>query len=159
MAAAAKKQGFIVDDGMVLEYIALISGDAQFSPADLDRINRKVNQTSLDIVKQHLQTELLAMQMDRLSSVGMNLPPNPTEAISFYGRSAERIECEVIPIPVEDFVSKVTETPSDNVLRELYKEGKNELPDPFGKSQASKSIEKSTFNISLPKRKRFCKMK
>ena len=131
LAAAAEEQGFIVDDGMVKEYIALISGDAQFSNADLERINRKVNQTSLDIVKKHIQTELLAMQMDRLSSVGLNLPPNPTEAISLYGRTAERIECEVIAVPVKDFVSKVTATPPDNELRELYKEGKNSLPNRF----------------------------
>ena len=100
MAQAAQKQGFVVGDGMVSEYIALISGDAQFSRADLEVINRGVNQVSLDVVKEHLKIELLAMQMNRLSTVGMNLPPNPSEAISLYGRTAERIECEVIPIAV-----------------------------------------------------------
>ena len=138
MAQAAEKQGFVVSDGMVSEYIALVSGDAQFSNADLERINRSVNQTSLDIVKKHLQVELMAMQMGGLSAVGMNLPPNPTEAISLYGRTAERIECEVIPIQVKDFVSKVTATPTDKELRELYKEGKNDLPDPYGEKPGFK---------------------
>ena len=137
-AKAAEKQGFVVDNGLVDEYIALISGDAQLSPTDLDRINRSVNQTSLDVVKKHLQIELLAMQMGNLSAVGMNLPPNPTEGISLYGRTAERIECEVIPVPVKDFVGKVTATPTDTELRELYNKGKNDLVDPFGKEPGFK---------------------
>ena len=139
LAKAAENQGFVVSDRMVEEYIAAVSGDAQFSSADLDRINRNVNQTSLDVVKQHLGLELLAMQMGSLSTVGMNLQPNPTEAISLFGRTtAERIECEVIPIVVDDFVSKVTATPSDSELRELYKKGKNDLPDPLGKDPGFK---------------------
>ena len=132
MAQAAQKQGFVVSDQMVTEYILLVSGDAQFSNRDLEAINRNVNQTSLEVVKDHLKVELLAMNMHGLSAVGMSLPPNPTEAISLYGRTAERIECEVIPIPVKDFVSQVSGTASDEELRKLYKEGKNELPDPYG---------------------------
>ena len=104
LAKSAEDQGFMVGDGMVDEYIALISGAAQFSEADLRKINRSVNSTSLDVVKEHLKIELKAMQMGRLSVVGMSLPPNPTEAISLYGRTAERIECEVIPVAVSDFV-------------------------------------------------------
>ena len=132
MAQAAKDQGFVVSDQMVTEYIALMSGDAQFNNADLEVINRKVNQTSLDIIKKHLKVELLAMQMGGLSSVGMNMLPNPTEAISLYGRTSEKIECEVLPIAVKDFMGEVSEKPSDSELRELYKEGKDDLPDPKG---------------------------
>ena len=138
MAQAAQKQGFVVGDGMVSEYIALISGDAQFSRADLEVINRGVNQVSLDVVKEHLKIELLAMQMSRLSTVGMNLPPNPSEAISLYGRTAERIECEVIPIAVDDFVNKVTEQPSDGELRKLFKMGKNDFADITGEKPGFK---------------------
>ena len=132
MAQAAKDQGFVVSDQMVMEYIALMSGDAQFNNADLEVINRKVNQTSLDIIKKHLKVELLAMQMGGLSSVGMNMLPNPTEAISLYGRTSEKIECEVLPIAVKDFMGEVSAKPSDSELRELYKEGKDDLPDPKG---------------------------
>ena len=58
LAKAAEDQGFMVGDGMVDEYIALISGAAQFSEADLRKINRSVNSTSLDVVKEHLKVEL-----------------------------------------------------------------------------------------------------
>ena len=155
LAQAGREQGFVVGDEMVKEYIALISGDAQFSNTDLDRINRSVNQTSLDVVKKHLETELLAMQMGRLSTVGMNLPPNPTEAISLYGRTAERIECEVIPIPVEDFVSKVTATPPESELRELYREGKEDLPDPFGEKPGFKVDRKINVQYFVAKAETF----
>ena len=132
MAQAAKKQGFVVDDAVVKEYILLVSGDAGFSDGQLDAINRKVNQTSIEVVRDHLKTELLAMQMASLSAVGMFLPPNPTEAISLYGRTAERIDCEVIPIPVKDFMSEVSATPPEKELQELYQEGRDDLPDPLG---------------------------
>ena len=138
MAQAAQKQGFVVGDAMVSEYVALISGDAQFSKADLEVINRSVNQVSLDVVNEHLKIELLAMQRAWLSMVGMNLPPNPTEAISLYGRTAERIECEVIPVAVSDFIDKVTDEPSDSELRELFKEGKNDFVDRTGEKPGFK---------------------
>ena len=155
LAKAAEDQGFMVGDGMVDEYIALISGAAQFSEADLRKINRSVNSTSLDVVKEHLKVELKAMQMNRLSVVGMSLPPNPTEAISLYGRTAERIECEVIPVAVSDFVDKVTAEPSDSELRELFKEGKNDLPDFTGEKPGFKLGRKINVQYFVANAERF----
>lgn len=142
LAQAAKDQGMVVSDGMIRDYITMVSSDAGFSDQDLYKINREVNQTSLDIVKEHLKFELLAMQMSRLTQVGMSLIPNPTEAMSLYARTAEKIECEVIPFAVSDYVSKVTAKPSDSELRELYSEGKAKFADPRGEEPGFKIPQK-----------------
>lgn len=142
LAQAAKDQGMVVSDGMIRDYITMVSSDAGFSDQDLYKINREVNQTSLDIVKEHLKFELLAMQMSRLTQVGMSLIPNPTEAMSLYARTAEKIECEVIPFSVSDYVGKVTAEPSDSELRELYSQGKGEFADPRGEKPGFKIPQK-----------------
>lgn len=142
LAQTAREQGIVVGDGMIRDYITLVSGDAGFSDQDLYKINREVNQASLDIVKEHLKLELLAMQMSRLTQVGMSLIPNPTEAMSLYARTAEKIECEVVPFLVSDYVSKVSAKPTDGELRELYSQGKGEFSDPSGEKPGFKIPQK-----------------
>jgi hypothetical protein len=139
LAEEAKREGMLISGDTVNAYIGLVSGGAEFSNAELQQINRSVNSTSLAVVKEHLKTELMAMQMDRMSMVGLSLTtPNVTEAISLYGRTAEKIDCEVVPFSVADYVGKVDGEPSKNEISELYNEGRGEYPDPSGEKPGFK---------------------
>ena len=138
-AKKAEDEGFVVDEKMALDYIAQHGGDVPLSKNMLKQLNRQVNQNiPLTAVVRHIQTELLAQQMESFAQGGLpfdNFNPlsaaaiNPTEAIQLFSRSSRQIECQVLPIPVGDYVSKVNDEPPQSELKQLYEEGKYEYPD------------------------------
>jgi len=134
MAERAKEEGMVVSDGMVNDYIAMFSGDIGFSNNDLESINAVANNRycSLQAVRERLKTELAANQMQICARSAIPFVPNPVEAMELYGRTMEQIECEVLPIEVEKFVSKVTGQPPAAEIKKLYEQGKFEFPDPTG---------------------------
>ena len=134
MAERAKQEGMSISDGMIDDYIALASGDAQFSRRDLMAINKEANrgQCSLETVREHLKLELLASQMRNYTMTGLPLVPNATEAMELYSRTNDRIECEVIPVKVSDYLTSVSEEPSALQVQEIYDQGKYQYPDPTG---------------------------
>lgn len=139
LSERAKAEGVVVSDGMVDDYILMASGDVGFSPRDLDGINREVNQNcSLQRVKEHLKFELLAMQMQQYVAAGIPLVPNPTETIELYLRSQEEVECEVLPINVEQYLEQVKDDFSASELKKVYDEGKYDFPDPTGENPGFK---------------------
>lgn len=139
LSERAKSEGVIVSDGMIDDYILLSSGDVGFSKRDLDDINRNANQNcSLQRVKEHLKFELLAIQMQQYASAGIPMVPNPTEAIELYSRSQEQVECEVLPINVEDYLDKAGDDISASELKKVYEKGKYEFEDPTGENPGFK---------------------
>ena len=137
-AKRAQEEGFIVDEKMALDYVLQFGGDVPMSKNMLKQLNRQVNQQiPLTAVVRHIQTELLAQQMESFARGGLPFDDfnpvsaaaiNPTEAIQLYARSNKQIECQVLPISVEEYVSKVNEEPSDSELKKLYEEGKYDYP-------------------------------
>lgn len=139
LAQRAKAEGVLVSDGMVDDYILLSAGDVGFSNRDLDEINREANQNcSLQKVKEHLKFELLASQMQQYASAGIPMVPNPTEAIELYSRSQEQVECEVLPINVDEYITKVSGEISANELKKVYDQGKYDFADPAGENPGFK---------------------
>lgn len=140
LAEKATAEGFVISDGMIDDFLALLAGEAEFSRADLEAINIEANQRScsLEQVRRHLKTELLYRQMRVMASSGKPIFPNPTESMELYSKISNRIECEVIPVPVSQFVDEVTEEPSNATLRSLYKDGKSQYPDPTGEEPGFK---------------------
>ena len=138
MAKRASDEGFMVDENMVIDYLAQFSGDAGLSKNILKQLNKRANPgVPLTPVVRQLQSELLWQQMESLAGAGLAFNTNsqegvsainPTEAVELFARTNRQIECKVLPIPVEDYVSKVTEEPSDSELRELFDEGKYDYP-------------------------------
>ena len=130
LAERAEDEGVVISEGMIDDYLALMAGQAEFSPRDWKQINKLVNQrTPMTKIRQHLALELKSLQMQRYASIGVPLNPVPTEAIELYARSNDRIECEFIPVKVEDYVSKVSGEPSREEMQALFKEGKYEYVD------------------------------
>jgi len=144
MAETAKKEGIVVSDGVVDEYLAMLSGDAGFSNNDLIAINKKANQSSssLENVRRHLEIELLAQQMRNIRLTGLPMIPNPTESMQLHGMFVEKVSCDVLPVSVEEYISKVTETPSSLELKKIYEEGKTRYPDPTGREAGFKKRER-----------------
>jgi hypothetical protein len=134
MAERAKEEGMVVSDGMVNDYLAMFSGDVGFSKNDLEEINTVANNRycSLQAVRERLKIELMANQMQICARAAIPFVPNPVEAMELYGRTMEQIECEVLPIEVEKYVSKVEGQPSAADIKKLYEEGKFQFSDPTG---------------------------
>ena len=130
LADRAGDEGVVVSDGMINDYLSLMAGNADFSDRDLKQINKLVNNNIPFIsIRNHLALELKSMQMQRYASVGIPLNPVPTEAVELYARANDRIECEVVPVSVEEYISKVTGEPSSAEMQALFEEGKYEYVD------------------------------
>ena len=152
MAKQATKEGFIVDENMVMDYLAQFSGDAGISKNILKALNKRANPgVPLTPVIRQLQTEMLWQQMESMANGGLAFNTasregvsaiNPTEAVELFARTSRQIECKVLAIPVDDYVSKVTEEPSDSELRELYEEGKFDYPSYDLKDPGFKNLKK-----------------
>ncbi len=134
LAKKAEEEGIVVSDGVIDDYLALASGNAGFSQNDLIRINKAANQggCSIENIRRHLRIELLAQQMRMYTLAGLPMIPNPVEAMELHGRVTERVECQILPVSVEQYVNKIDEQPSDAELKKLYDEGKYDFPDPTG---------------------------
>ena len=138
MAKRAEDEGFIVDETMVMDFLAQFSGDAGISKNILKELNKRANPNlPLTPVIRHLQQELLWLQMVSMANGGRAFTSasregvaaiNPTEAVELFARTNRIIECKVIPLSVDEYVSKVTEEPSNSELRELYEAGKYDYP-------------------------------
>ena len=130
LADRAEDEGVVISDGMIDDYLSLIAGQAEFSPRDWKQINKLVNQrVPLTTIRKHLALELKSMQMQRYTSVGVPLNPVPTEAVELYAQANNRIECEVVPVAVGDYVSKVSGEPSSAEMNALFEEGMYEYED------------------------------
>ena len=134
LAERGKQEGMVVSDGMVNDYLAMLSGDAGFSNRDLESINDSVNnrRCSLQSVRERLKTELLYNQMQLCTMAAVPMVPNPVESMELYGRTVEQIECEVLPIEVENYIGKLDVKPNAAELKRIYEEGKFEFADPTG---------------------------
>lgn len=144
LAHKAEKEGIVVSDGVIDDYLGMASGYVGFSRNDLNQINQAANHgnCSLENIRRHLKIELLAQQMDIYTNIGMTVIPNPLEAASLYKQSTELVECEVLPISVEEFFSKLSETPPALELKKLFDEGKLDYADPTGKKPGFKQPNK-----------------
>ena len=129
-AEKAKQEGFVASDVMVNSYISMISADAGFSENELEAMNRNVNpNVPFIVVKEQLKTELLYMQMMDFLFDNYRLPvPNVTEGMQLYFRTHEQIECQLVPLMVDDYLAQVKSEPSPSDIKRLFEEGKTELP-------------------------------
>ncbi|MCH2182523.1 MAG: hypothetical protein MK108_11005 [Mariniblastus sp.] len=140
MADRAGEEGIIVDRSGVEDYLAMVCGNVPVSYQEMKEINKRANskQVELDHIFRHLEKEIAFQQMSVLTGAAMTMMPNPTEAIQYWDRTHRTVECKVLPLKVEDYVSKVTGVPAEKELREYYEEGKYEYPDPTARQPGFK---------------------
>ncbi len=139
LAEKANKDGIVVNDSMVTDYLAMVGGNGEFSLNDHEAINREVNQgaSSMTSIREHLKLELAAQQASRFATAGFPIFPNVGESLQFNERLTREVDCRVYPITVSEFEAKAGE-PSDSELKELYEKGKYRYPDPTGKNPGFK---------------------
>jgi hypothetical protein len=156
MARKAEKEGLLYTDAMLDDYLNLLSGQVGFSNAQLTQLNRDANTTrvSFEVVRRHLRQELLAQQMRMFANAGYQEVPNVSEAAELYRRATEMVECEVLPVDVEQFVS-VPENPSSAELRRLYEEGKYDYPDPTFERPGFKRPDRAALQYIMADRETF----
>ena len=130
-AEAAQRQGVTIDDGVVNSYLDRLAGNKNFSEADLQSINRPINgeQVGLDEIRDHMKIELAAKIYRIMLYSGIQSTPNPTEAASIYKKLNQRIQCNVLPLAVSNYLSKVTDKPRNEKLKEIFEEGKYQYSD------------------------------
>jgi hypothetical protein len=58
--------------------------------------------------------------------------------MELYARTMDQVDCEVLPVEVEKYVSQVTTEPSPAEVKSLYEEGKFDFPDPSGEKPGFK---------------------
>ena len=137
MAQKAETEGLAVSDSMVDQYFfgtyGVLDGDGM-SNRDLELLNRSVNngQISMAAIRRHLKMELLSQQMTLLSYSGIPRVPSPLESVDFYAKVNKKIECEIFPVSIKEYVDN-NSTPPESEIRSLYEKGKFSLKDPAGK--------------------------
>ncbi|MCS6866118.1 MAG: hypothetical protein RMJ56_04715 [Gemmataceae bacterium] len=68
--------------------------------------------------------------------------PTPYEAFEFYRDQCSPTVYEVIPVPASAFLDKVTGTPSDNEIRDLFRKYENDEPNPRNETPGFKEPRK-----------------
>ena len=137
MARKAENEGLTVSDNMVDQYLfatyGVIDGES-LSYRDLELLNREVNngQISMAGIRRHLKDELLNQQMVTLSYAGIPRVPNPLESAQYYAKMTTKMEAEIFPVSIKDYVDD-SAMPSQAEIRKLYEKGKFEFKDPSGK--------------------------
>ena len=130
----------MISDSMIDDFLALISGEAELSRFDLG-----TNQYRSQPAKLLARTDQAAVEIRTSvspdASHGVRRPaayPKSNESMELYAKNSDRIECDVIAVPVSQFMDDVTEEPSNSTLRSLYNEGKSRYPDPTGEKPGFK---------------------
>jgi hypothetical protein len=130
LAEKASDEGVVISDGMIDDYLTLVAGQADFTRADWKMINKVANQrAAFPAIREHLRLELKAMQMQTYAGLGLPLNPIPTEAVELYGRANNRIECEVLPVSVDQYLEKVSGEPSVGEMQALFTQGQYNYED------------------------------
>ena len=130
-AEAAKRQGVMINDGVVNSYLDRLTGNKDFSEADMQAINRPINgeRVGLDEIRDHMKIELAAKFYEIMVYSGVQATPNPTEAASIYKKLNQPIEGNVLPLAVSDYLSKVADKPTNEEMKEIFEEGKYRYSD------------------------------
>jgi hypothetical protein len=158
LAQRAKELGVKVNDETVKNFLIKL-GDYTLKDSDGDfdaLVRQAVPDSQVNITPgmlfEHLKTEILAQQVRIMLQAGVEsftpgditplgsrpmrlffrdhglLPPG--EMWLAYEKLNRRVTIEAYPLAVEDFVSKVTEEPTDADLQKLFEEGRTRLANP-----------------------------
>jgi hypothetical protein len=140
LAKMAADQGIVISDSYLDNFLAQAAGGVAVSRSELEALNRSVNRGEIgySALRRHLKLELAAQLMMQMSSSGIEMSMSPLEIAQRYTQANRRIDCEVIPVKVSDFLTQVTGQPTDAELRALFNEGQRDVPDPNGKKPGFK---------------------
>ena len=141
--------GMVVGDDAVMSYLRNLADDQTLSTRDMDVLAARIfgGSVSFSQIREQLKKELAIENISEMVFVGFPGRPGLTEAWSDFQKLERKIECETMAFPVDDYLGKVTDTPSESQLRNLYSQGKYDLPDPTGQRPGFKQPRKMTVGV------------
>lgn len=131
LAQKARDLGIQVSDDTIdiklKRFVNVLSMDDMRSIAA--DVGRNAGMMSYTDFRELLKREFLARQTFMLG-IEAALPQavNPAAAFSYFSRTTRRFDCQVLEFVVNDYLPKVTESPSDAELRQLFAEGQYRYP-------------------------------
>lgn len=131
----AKEYGILVSDDAVLAYLRNMADDQTLSNADFTQICHEVSEGQYKFaqIREQLKLELAYSQTNAMFSVGVpGTPISPTEAWDAFRKMQQKVECEVLSFPVNDYLDKVSGSPSSSEMQKIYELGKYRLLDVAG---------------------------
>ncbi len=145
----AKEIGIQVSNEAVMSYLRNLADDQNLSQRDMDGFCTDFFNNSVDFIeiREQLKNELAIEQVNLMMESGIPFSPSLTEAWQDFLKMETRTECEIMAFPVEDYIAKVTESPSNSELRTLYEAGKYEYPDVAGERPGFKRPRKLSITM------------
>ncbi|MDB4755826.1 hypothetical protein OAG56_00530 [Mariniblastus sp.] len=158
LAEYAKEKGMYVGEDILNEYFSkLCNNELGNQSKTVESFSRELEQRySLDSIKNHLKTELLALYGSRLINAGFASDrATPTEIFEGLKRLQEKVQVEYLEIPVSDFKSEASDDQlSDDERKKLYQEGFDREPN-FAVGPGFKTPRRATIGYFAAKRQDF----
>jgi hypothetical protein len=133
LAKKADELKVAVDRDSARQFLRGLNIEFEVPEAEWPQIARDVIGDNLamsyDQLLDHLAFELKAQHVRMMSQAGL-FSVSPAAAWEYHNRLNRRFAIEAYPVETAAFVSKVTETPSDTVLRDLFLKGRTRDPNP-----------------------------
>ncbi len=131
LAERARELGIEFDDSAVDSYIRAFA-DGRVSNQRFKELMKEQNRLSQFELYRFLKDEFAKEVIMRLAMSGIadgSMPMiTPGQSWQLFLRFQQRARIEAFPVLVDDYLSKVTATPSDADLKALYEEGKKRYP-------------------------------
>jgi len=145
LARKAEDLGVRISDGAVFEFLDTLSDDVipreQFGVLLKEATGGRFGKAQLF---EQLRTELLAQHMRFMAGSGV-FAMSPGLAWDAFNRLNRAVKTELLPLPAEDFKSKVTAQPTEAEVSALYEEGKSRYAAPDAAEPGFKRRRKIAF--------------
>jgi hypothetical protein len=131
LARRAEEMGVMVSDQAILEFLDGLAANkvprSEFAGLLRDATGGRLIQQQLF---EQLRTELRAQNLRMMANSGL-FAITPVSAWNYFNRLNRRVSAEMLPLPVEDFVAKVSKEPTPAEIQSLYDDGKDRYPNPY----------------------------
>lgn len=135
LARKAASLGIVIDDDTITEYLGRLILDTPVRGDQLnsllDQVNPKEPRDQITVAElfDQLRIELAADRTAELLGMAP-LASTPAEDREYFDRLNRRVKAELLPLPVNDYVSQVEE-PSEAEIAALYEKHKEDFRDPY----------------------------
>lgn len=133
LAKKAEELGVVVTEDTITQYLSKLTDGAKRTPEQFEamfeqlmRDRRGVNYKGF---LRYMRQALMAQDMLLMGTAGLSAL-SPGEAKSYHDRMFRQKSVELLPLEVEDYLSKVKGEPSQAELEELYEKGEDRYTTP-----------------------------
>ncbi len=123
----AKRAGIVVSDKTINRFIEQLT-EGFLDDGEIQGMLGNMN-VRPRFLFEVLRDELLAREMDLEIRLGL-MGTTPGQRWDYFRRLERFATVEVVPVPVGDYVSKVTQKPDNATLEEFFDENKNRIANP-----------------------------